>query len=94
MAVIRINEFRAAPGRAADLRTFLTGVVAIIAGAPGCEQVQLLIAREERDRLAIVERWTSVEAHQAAASLISKEQMAVFTPLIAEPPVGRYYDPA
>jgi quinol monooxygenase YgiN len=78
MAVIRINEFRAAPGQSGALRTFLAGVVAIIAGAPGCEEVQLLTGRDDADRLAVVERWASVDAHQAAATRISKEQMAAF----------------
>jgi quinol monooxygenase YgiN len=94
MSVIRINEFRAAPGKAADLRAFLADVVAVITGAPGCEDVQLLIGHEDESQVAIVEQWTSVDAHQAAASRISKEQMAAFMPLVAEPPVGRYYDPA
>jgi len=94
MSVIRINEFRAAPGKARAVRAFLTDVVEVIRAAPGCERVELLVAQGAEDRLAIVEQWTTVEAHQAAASRIPKDQMAAFMPLIAEPPVGRYYDPA
>src|SRR5688572_30129853 len=94
MAIVRINEFRAAPGKSAELREFLASVISVIEHADGCLACELLTDREDDTRLVIVETWESVPAHQAAAAKIPPEQMARFHPLVAEPPKGRYYDRA
>jgi heme oxygenase (mycobilin-producing) len=94
MAITRINEFVAAPGQALALREFLTSVVTVIEEAPGCLGCEMLVGHEDDARLAIVETWESVAAHQAAATRIPPDKLAEIRPLLAEPPKGRYYEKA
>jgi len=93
MSVVRINEFKAAAGKAEGLREFLGWVIAQIRGAAGCQRVELLADQEEATRFAIVEVWDSIEAHQAAATRVPPEKMAEVRALLGDAPRGRYYDP-
>jgi quinol monooxygenase YgiN len=92
MPIVRINEFRAAPDKAAALRDFLRSVIEVIETSPGCERCELLADQEDSARLVIVEKWASVAAHQAAAERIPPEKLAEVRPLLAQPPSGRYHD--
>ncbi len=93
MSITRINDFRAAPSRERALQDFLRSVIAMIKDAPGCRDVELLVDREDPAHLVIVEVWSDVGAHQAAAARIPPDKLAEVRPLLAEPPKGRYYDP-
>jgi quinol monooxygenase YgiN len=66
MAITRINTFEAKSGQASELREFLSGVIDLIIDAPGCRSVELLVGHDDAGRLAIIEVWDSVEAHQAS----------------------------
>ena len=92
MAITRINTFEARSGQAAELREFLSSVIALIIDAPGCRSVELLVGHDDPARLAILESWDTVEAHQAAASRISPELLQQARVLFASPPVGAYYE--
>lgn len=92
VAITRINTFEARPGRGGELRDFLASVIDSIIGAAGCRSVELLVGRDDPLRLAIVETWDSVEAHQAAAARIPPEMMQKATTLFASPPAGAYYE--
>ncbi len=92
MAISRINDFYAAAGKQQALRAFLESVLAMIKGAAGCQEVELLVDQENAAHLVILERWDSVAAHQEAARLIPQSKLAEVGPLLAEPPRGRYYD--
>src|SRR5437879_1259853 len=70
MAITRINEFQAKPDKAAALCDFLRSIIARIIDAPGCRSCELLVQRDDPTRLAIVEVWDSVDAHQASVSRI------------------------
>ena len=91
MAITRINQFEAKPGRGDDLREFLRSVIDAIRGSAGCRSVELLGAIEHPDRLAIIEVWDSVDAHQAAAKAISATKMQEAMALFAVPPSGAYF---
>jgi len=91
MAITRINQFEAKPGRGADLRDFLQSVIGIIRNCAGCQSVDLLQATEQPDKLAIIEVWDSVESHQAAASAIPPAKIQEAMALFAGPPVGAYF---
>jgi quinol monooxygenase YgiN len=91
MAITRINEFHAAPGRADALHAFLASVLSLIRGADGCRSVELFVGYDDAAHLAIIEVWDSVEAHKAAASRVPPAKLAEVLPLLAEPPKGRYY---
>lgn len=92
MSIVRINEFRATLGEASALRSFLQSVIDIIRTAPGCQSCELLVRHEDDTNMVIVERWDSIAAHQAAASMIPSEKLAEVRPLLAEPPAGHYFD--
>jgi quinol monooxygenase YgiN len=91
MAIVRINEFRAARDKASTLRAFLREVIDDVKTSPGCRGCQLLLDDEDESRLVIVESWDSIEAHQAAARRIPPERLAEAVALFAVPPQGRYY---
>ncbi len=93
MAITRINEFQAKPDRAPALRDFLRSVIARIIDAPGCRSCELLVQRDDPTRLAILEVWDSVEAHQASVSRIPPSLLQQAQTLFAMPARGAYYDP-
>jgi len=92
MSIVRINEFQAAADKATALRQFLRSVINVIERSPGCQGCELLADQEDDTRLAIIETWDSIAAHQAAATQIPPEKIAEVRPLLAEPSKGRYYD--
>ncbi len=93
MAITRINEFQAKPDKAVALRDFLRSVIGRIIDAPGCRSCQLLLQRGDPTRLAIIEVWDSVEAHQASVSRIPPSLLQQAQALFAVPARGAYYDP-
>ncbi len=93
MPITRINEFQAKPDKAAALRDFLRSVIARIIDAPGCRSCELLVQRDDRTRLAIIEVWDSVEAHQSSVSRIPPDLLQQAQTLFAVPARGAYYDP-
>ena len=92
MAIKRINYFHAATGSEQALRAFLQSVISVIKAAEGCQAVELLVDQEDASQLVIVEQWTNVDSHQAAAKLIPPSKLAEVGPLLASPPKGQYYD--
>jgi len=91
MAITRINEFQAKPDKAAALRDFLRSVIARIRDAPGCRSCELLVQRDDPTRLAIIEVWDSVDAHQASVSRIPPDLLQQAQTLFAGPVQGAYY---
>lgn len=91
MSITRINQFTAKPGAEQDLYAFLAGVIATIRACPGCLSCTLLRGAEDPGELAIIETWSDIAAHQAAAQAIPPQQLAQAMALLAKPPVGRYY---
>jgi len=92
MAVTRINEFKAPPDKAAALSDFLSSVIALILDAPGCRSCELLRHHEDATRLAIIEVWDTIEAHQASVARIPPGLLSQAQKLLAEPVRGAYYD--
>jgi heme-degrading monooxygenase HmoA len=90
MPVVRINTFQAKPGRAAELREFLSSTLDLIHGLPGCRSVELLASADDADRFAIAETWDSVEAHNAATARIPPELLKRAMALLASPPKGTW----
>jgi quinol monooxygenase YgiN len=93
MTVRRINEFHATAAREDEPRQFLGRVVTLVAAAPGCESCELFVDPIDPGRFLVLESWSDVEAHQAAASRVPPDMYAAFQQLIAEPPRGRYCAP-
>jgi quinol monooxygenase YgiN len=93
MAITRINEFQSKPDKAPALRDFLRWVIARILAAPGCRSCELLVQHDDPTRLAIIEVWDSVEAHQASVSRIPPSLLQQAQALFAVPARGAYYHP-
>src|SRR5207247_786047 len=93
MEITRINEFQAKPDQAAALRDFLRSVIARIIDAPGCRSCELLVQHDDPTRLAIIEIWDSVEAHQASVSRIPPGLLQQAQTLFAVPARGRSQSP-
>jgi len=93
MAITRINEFQAHPDRAPALRDFLRSVIALVRDAPGCRSCELLLHHDDPTRLAIIEVWDSIEAHQASVSRIPPALLQQAQTLFARPAQGAYYHP-
>jgi len=91
MSITRINHFESAEGKADELRQFLQGVITVVQSVDGCLGCKLLQDPDQPRRLAIVEVWDSVAAHQAAAQAIPPEEIAKVMPLLAGSPMGNYY---
>jgi quinol monooxygenase YgiN len=90
--ITRINTFEARSGQASELREFLSSIIELIIGAPGCRSVELLVSHEAPGRLAIIEVWDSIEAHQAAASRVPPNMLQKAQTLFGSAPVGTYYE--
>ncbi len=94
MSVLRLNEFRALPGRFEALTAKMRDICLRIRRLPGCEQCELLLkvsdGEDADDLLVVREVWTSIEAHQAAAA-IDPAEFAEVMALLSDRPSGRYY---
>jgi quinol monooxygenase YgiN len=94
MSITRINHFEAKAGSEADLFNFMQSVVATIREADGCLSCNLLKGAENSAQLVIIEEWASIAHHQAAASIIPKEQLQQAMAFFAKPPYGIYFQSA
>ncbi|WP_210162822.1 NAD(P)H-dependent oxidoreductase [Kaistia adipata] len=94
MSVTRIGEFRAAEGEGSTLADFLVAVRSAILGSEGAISCEVLRDRAERDRFLVIERWQSIEAHQASVRNIPPEMLKTAMALFAEAPKGGYFDDA
>jgi quinol monooxygenase YgiN len=91
MRTTRINTFIAKDGMVNELHEFLVSIISVITQLPGCESCHLLRRQDNAHELVIIESWTSVAAHQAAAQAIPPEKIAMVMPLLSQPPSGAYY---
>lgn len=91
MSITRINHFEAKVGSETDLFSFMQNVVSTIKNADGCINCQLLKGAENTAQLAVIEEWKSIAHHQAAASIIPKEQLEKAMAYFSKPPFGIYY---
>jgi quinol monooxygenase YgiN len=91
MSILRINHFEAKAGSEAELLAFMKHVVTKVSKADGCIKCQLLRGAENVAQLAVLEEWASIAHHQAAASVIPKEQIEQAMVFFAKPPFGIYY---
>ncbi len=59
MAIRHIVTIQVAPGRADEFAAAFKAVQAIAQRDEGCEQYELFQSLDERDRIVLLERWTS-----------------------------------
>ncbi|MBP0597170.1 antibiotic biosynthesis monooxygenase [Herbaspirillum sp. LeCh32-8] len=91
MSITRINNFRAREHCAAELKSFLTGILPDIRASAGCLSCELLQDHADPTRIVIVEIWESIEAHRASLAQVSPESIRQAKQFLAATPSGGYY---
>ena len=95
MSILRLNEFKALPGKFEQLTALFEGVVAGIRENPGCERCELLIkmadGASDDEKLVVLEVWDSIEAHKSALAKMTPEDFAPAMALMSGRPTGQYY---
>ena len=91
MAVIRINHFKAAPGRGIELLQCLKSAVPLILNSAGCISCRALQHEAEAEHIIVLEEWENAEAHKAALRSVPQEAFSQVMILLAEPPHGSFY---
>jgi quinol monooxygenase YgiN len=93
MSIVYIGQSQANPDAIADLRNFLTSLVApALTASEGCGSYQLFQSQEDPTQFIGIEIWASIEAHRASIKNIPAESIGEFMKLVVSPPSGRYYD--
>ena len=90
MSVTMIVNLQAAEGNAEPLRALLQRARDMSANAEGCEAFEVFQGEGDPNRFVMVERWTSIEAHQAnfIANIRGSGHMARIAPLLSAPISG------
>jgi heme oxygenase (mycobilin-producing) len=91
MSVTRINEFQAADKKEEELFFFLKSLVPYISTSNGCRSCEVLRDQESIGNFVVIEKWDSIDAHQASVANYPKEKMQAAMSLIGAPPKGRFY---
>ncbi len=92
MTVLLVVRLTAKPGKGAALKELILPYVGDGGGIEGCSGIELAVDAGAPDRLLILERWTSVEAHKThLAALQDAGGMDALLALVAEPPERSYY---
>jgi quinol monooxygenase YgiN len=89
--VIRIGQVQAKEELTEKLRDFLMSIMPGIKSSEGCESVELYQSQDDPSKFIMIERWDSVESHQASVKNIPPEKLSEFRPLLAASPSGSYY---
>jgi len=92
MSVTRINEFRAADGRAADLFAFLNSLIPYISSSEGCAGCDVLRSKDSPKSFVVIEKWESIESHRKSIEGFPKDDMQAAMALFDAPPKGTYYE--
>jgi heme oxygenase (mycobilin-producing) len=92
VSITRIGESQAREGKVEELREFLISILPIIRSSEGCESVEMYQNRDDASKFVIIEKWESVELHQASVKDIPPEKLAEIRPLLASAPSGGYYE--
>ncbi|CAL4866502.1 hypothetical protein MMA231_00744 [Asticcacaulis sp. MM231] len=97
MSITILNEFKALPGNFEALTEIFRRIVTQIRTVEGNERCEMLLRVADGDsddeRLIILETWTSIEAHQRAATAVDPKDFSAIMALLSEKPTGRYYQP-
>jgi len=93
MAIVRHYVMIARPGEAAALSVALHALAAKVRPIAGCDGVELYQDAEKAERFTFIERWASVDAHQAGGKALGKQAFAPIMAALAGPPEAAYLEP-
>jgi quinol monooxygenase YgiN len=95
MSVMRLNKFKALPGKFEELINRFEEIVTQIRTVEGNERCELYLkvadGIDEDDTLIVLEVWKDIAAHRCAVSTIDPKQFAAVMALLGERPSGQYY---
>ncbi|WP_303829864.1 putative quinol monooxygenase [Asticcacaulis taihuensis] len=95
MSIMRLNEFKALPGKFEMLVGLFEKIVAQIRTVEGNERCELYLkvadGMNEDEKLIVLEVWKNIAAHKNAASAIDPKQFKAVMALLSERPSGQYY---
>jgi quinol monooxygenase YgiN len=79
-----------AEGRAVEVETALLILIDKVREVPGCLGVDLLRDLDNERRFLFIEKWESVETHQAARGTVPQEFFAPIIAALERPSDGSY----
>jgi quinol monooxygenase YgiN len=98
MSIMRLNEFKALPGKFEELISRFEEIVTQIRTVEGNERCHLYLkvadGVDEDDTLIVLEVWKDIAAHKQAVSAIDPKQFEAVMALLSERPSGQYYTAA
>ncbi len=90
MTVGRVYRMTAAEGQGDVLVGALAALRELVLTKPGCSGIDLLRDDADANRFLFIEKWDSVEAHQAVLGSLPPEALAGVMGALAGPPEGTY----
>ena len=95
MSIMRLNEFKALPGKFEALVGLFEKIVAQIRTVEGNERCELYLkvadGINEDEKLIVLEVWKNIASHKNAVSAIDSKQFEAVMALLSERPSGQYY---
>ncbi|MBU2978775.1 antibiotic biosynthesis monooxygenase family protein [Alteromonas sp. C1M14] len=91
MSVTRINKFKSADGKEAELFDFLKSLTPYITSSEGNLSYEVLQNSEDQSDFVIIEKWESIQSHKNSVESFPKEQMQSAMSLFGGAPTGSYY---
>jgi heme oxygenase (mycobilin-producing) len=92
MTVARVYTMGAKAGRSAELEAGLVKLADVVTGLAGSQGVDLLRDAGNEHLFLFVEKWDSIESHEAAREEFAKLDMASVMEALDGPPDGAYFD--
>ncbi len=90
MSVWRHYVLSAAPGKEEAMVDALKLLASKVRPLAGCEGVEFGRDAENPSEFVFIEAWTSVDAHKAASSQLTKDDFGPMVACLGAPPAGRY----
>lgn len=90
MTVWRHYVMSAAPGKEEAMVDALRHLASKVRPLAGCEGIEWGRDAENPAEFVFIEAWTSVDAHKAASSQLSKDDFGPMVAALGGPPAGRY----
>lgn len=92
MTIARLYIMHAKESRDAELETALRALAAAVVGFDGSEGAEVLRDAGNERRFVLIEKWASIEAHEATKEHFKKLPMGALMEALDGPPDGSYYD--
>ena len=92
MTIARFYRMQAKPDGGDALNAVLAALADAVRALPGSEGVELMRDTADGERFVFIEKWTSIEAHKAAAAGLPKPTLTAVMEALAGAPYGSYLE--